>query len=132
MELAEVQAVHAGVECMLFPTNDAQGAVALLERLRDLFGKTTIAADDALRLESLRQAENFRAAAGGAASTSEEFLKQVQGELTFDMGESGWQAGRALELVNKTNQFNLNGRRFSEGEWSTARPGRRFLAAGCL
>jgi FkbH-like protein len=24
---------------------------------------------------------------------------------------------RALELVNKTNQFNLNGRRWSEGEW---------------
>src|ERR1700677_5170 len=43
MELAEVKAVHAGVECVLFPTDDAAGVVALLERLRDLFGKTTIA-----------------------------------------------------------------------------------------
>jgi FkbH-like protein len=26
---------------------------------------------------------------------------------------------RAFELVNKTNQFNLNGKRFSESEWSS-------------
>ncbi len=32
---------------------------------------------------------------------------------------------RALELINKTNQFNLNGRRFTESEWQAhlRRPG---------
>ena len=54
MEVAEVQAAYADMECVVFPKNDPAALNALLRRLRDLFGKSTISSDDALRLESIR------------------------------------------------------------------------------
>ena len=44
------------------------------------------------------------------------FLAEADGKLLFDWRVDPADA-RALELVNKTNQFNLNGRRYTEGEW---------------
>ncbi len=35
--------------------------------------------------------------------------------MTFDFGAGG--EPRVFELVNKTNQFNLNGRRYTEADW---------------
>jgi predicted enzyme involved in methoxymalonyl-ACP biosynthesis len=42
------------------------------------------------------------------ASETETFLQQANAEITVDF-EIGAQDGRVLELVNKANQFNLNG-----------------------
>ena len=47
-----------------------------------------------------------------------DFLAQVEAELTLSPVPVG--DARALELVNKTNQFNLNGRRLSEVEFQAA------------
>src|SRR5262249_4181933 len=44
------------------------------------------------------------------------FLEGHESELALDT-EAETPDPRALELVNKTNQFNLIGRRFSEAEW---------------
>ena len=119
MELGEVAAAHPGIECLRFPKDDPQAAWALFERLRDLFGKPRISAEDSLRASSLRQA----AAAPEAGSPGfEEFLASARAEVTFDLRLDPGDP-RALELVNKTNQFNLNGRRYSDAQW------RRLLAS---
>jgi HAD superfamily phosphatase (TIGR01681 family) len=104
MELAEVAAAHPGIECIRFPGNDYPAAFALLRRLRDLFGKPRVSEEDALRLESLRQGEVFQQA----------------------------EDNRVLELVNKTNQFNLNGVRCAPAEWQArlARPGAVLAVIG--
>ena len=122
MELAEVAAAHPGIECVLFPKNDYAAGLAMLRRLRDLCGKERVSSDDALRLESIRQGATFRVQAA-AAATPESFLAQAEAALTFDFGCAG--EPRVLELVNKTNQFNLNGRRYTEAEWRnlTSQPG---------
>lgn len=122
MELAEVAAAHPGIECLRFPGNDYPAAFAFLRRLRDLFGKPRVSEEDALRLESIRQGEVFQEAAGGAAP--ETFLQQAGAEITIDF-ETGAEDKRTLELVNKTNQFNLNGVRVTPAEWQArlARPG---------
>ena len=60
MELAEVAAVHPGIECVLFPKNDYAAGLAMLRRLRDACGKERVSSDDALRLESIRQGAAFR------------------------------------------------------------------------
>jgi FkbH-like protein len=113
MELGEVAAAHPGIECVLFPKDDPEAAWAVLERLRDLFGKPRISSEDGLRASSLRQA----AAAPEAGSPGfEEFLAGAQAEVTFDLRLDVTEP-RALELVNKTNQFNLNGRRYSDVQW---------------
>ena len=114
MELAEVAAAHPGIECVLFPKDDYAAGLAMLRRLRDACGKERVSSDDALRLESIRQGAAFRVQAA-AAATPESFLAQAEAVLTFDFGCAA--EPRALELVNKTNQFNLNGRRYTEADW---------------
>lgn len=114
MELAEVEAQHPGIECVLFPKQDSVAALQMLRRLRDLCGKDKVSSDDMLRLASIRQGAEFRQQAeGGAAPDS--FLEQAQAVVTFDFSAAG--EARTLELVNKTNQFNLNGRRWAEADW---------------
>lgn len=121
MELAEVKAAYPDVECFLFPKNDPAALEALLRRLRDLFGKSTISRDDALRLESIRAGATLRAAEQQVAGSAEDFLKEANAGITFEFGS---REPRVLELVNKTNQFNLNGVRYTEPEWAEglARP----------
>jgi FkbH-like protein len=129
MELAEVAAAHPGIECVLFPRNDYPAGLAMLRLLRDRCGKERVSKDDALRLESIRQGAAFREQVKGG-STAEGFLEQIGGVVTFDFGAAG--QPRVLELVNKTNQFNLNGRRHTEGDWHalTSAPGAVLVAVG--
>jgi FkbH-like protein len=46
----------------------------------------------------------------------EAFLEQAAPEFNFDFSKHPAD-DRALELINKTNQFNLNGRRVSDAAW---------------
>lgn len=120
-ELAEIGAVFPGIECRLFPgAKEPAKAMALLAELRDLFGRHTISEEDLLRSSSLAAAgEAFPAAGTG---TNDELLATAQAEITFDLSKSDLD-GRVLELVNKTNQFNLNGRRYTRAEWLEAAQG---------
>lgn len=127
MELAEVAAAHPGIECIRFPTSDDRGGYRLLRQLRDLFGKQRLSAEDSLRLESIRRGAAFQQEAAADASP-ESFLAQAQAKVVFDFDADG--DPRVLELVNKTNQFNLNGKRYTEADWkeNLSAPG-SFLAA---
>jgi FkbH-like protein len=115
MELAEVKTTHPQVECILFPKDDYKAVYVLLTHLRDLFGKTSISKEDSIRLESIRHAANFRENVDDPQS-ADEFLRQADAELKLSLQKVPSDP-RALELVNKTNQFNLNGKRMSEAEW---------------
>jgi FkbH-like protein len=117
MDLAEVKAAHPGAECLRFPRENPQAAYELLERLRDLFGKERISQEDSLRTASLRSnVTSQRGLDEPSSGASQEFLRQIGGKLIFSSDKQPPDF-RALELVNKTNQFNLNGRRFQEAEW---------------
>lgn len=115
MDLAEVKSIHPEVECILFPREDYKAIYELLERLRDLFGKSAMSEEDSIRLESLRRAEPLRERSGNKTSP-DDFLAQAEAELKLSFRKSPPDP-RALELVNKTNQFNLNGRRYTEAAW---------------
>lgn len=114
MELAEVAERFPGIHTFRFPAEDDAAALALLRELRDRLGRGSVGADDALRLESLRSGAGFRSEAG--ASDPEAFLAGLEAEVGLDFRRPPPDA-RPLELVNKTNQFNLNGRRLGEAEW---------------
>jgi FkbH-like protein len=118
MELAEVKAVHPRVECLLFPKSDAAAILDLQYRLRDLFGKRRITQEDTIRQESIRVAEEFRAVSSNRNVVSDVFLLQAEAELTFHVQKHPLDP-RAIELVNKTNQFNLNGKRYTDASWLT-------------
>ena len=115
MELAEVAAAHPGIECIQFDGKDYAAVYQVLRRIRDLFGRPKISAEDQIRLASIRQTASFQEAASEA--TPEHFLKQTQAVVHIDVNVPT-KDSRALELVNKTNQFNLNGVRYTESDWA--------------
>lgn len=55
IELAEVQAAHPQIECILFPKDDPVAAMELFYRLREIFGKA--GSEDGLRLTSISQCD---------------------------------------------------------------------------
>jgi FkbH-like protein len=97
----------------LSPPQNEDDLWAFLVALRAAFGKAEVSPEDTLRLDSIRSAQALRSAhetAGGEG----EFLAQIGGTVEFGTGPV--HAARALELINKTNQFNLNGRRLTEAD----------------
>jgi FkbH-like protein len=114
-EVAEVQASFPELVCRVFPRNDAAAAWALLHELRDLFGKSSVSEEDSIRLRSIREAVVWRQESGGSGAPSDDFLRSAEARICFDSGRTD--DARAFELVNKTNQFNLNGKRYTESEW---------------
>ncbi len=116
MELAEVKAAFPEIECILFHAADPQGIWDLIRHLRTTFGKSTISAEDGLRLQSLRSAAESRDIIEDSRASLDDFLRSANATMFFDLSKPA--EPRAFELLNKTNQFNLNGRRYSESEWS--------------
>jgi FkbH-like protein len=116
MELAEVRAAFPEMVCRVFPKGDPRGIWELLAELRTSFGKPEVTKEDALRLSSIRDAAVWRNEGGSGESNSDDFLRSAEAWIAFECGQPSRDA-RAFELVNKTNQFNLNGVRFSESEW---------------
>jgi FkbH-like protein len=117
MELAEVDAAFPAMECLLFPKNDPKAFWELLKHLRRIFGKSAVTDEDLLRLRSIRTASPFRSRSSDAVGSQDDFLREAEAGILFTMGRRPGDA-RALELVNKTNQFNLNGRRWTDAAWA--------------
>ena len=118
MELEEVREAQPDIECLLFPKDDYARALSFLNRLRDLFGKPSLSEEDKFRLESIRVNQQLSKTNGDAGSP-EHFLANLDATLTLEYNPSA-NDRRVLELVNKTNQFNLNGIRYTEAEWQAA------------
>ena len=115
MELAEVAAKHPDITTVPFPATDPNAVAATLNQLASLFWREQVDAEDRLRLSSLRSAAEVEQTRR-RAQDEPSFLRDLAGRITIRAGHS-WQEPRTLELVNKTNQFNLNGRRFDEAQW---------------
>jgi len=116
LDLAEVKAAHPGIECRLFPREDDAAAYQLLGELRDLFGKECVSAEDEIRLQSIRASQSAEQNGELHGASQEQFLQEANGKLTVGFSDGGANA-RALELINKTNQFNLNGKRQTGTSW---------------
>jgi FkbH-like protein len=114
LELAEVQQAHPTLDCRQFAP-DPNRVSDLVSELADLFGKASDSEEDRLRLKSLRVVAEVRAE-NGAQQSLEQVLAGAEGVLTI-LAVTYPPDPRALELVNKTNQFNLNGCRWNETEW---------------
>jgi FkbH-like protein len=117
MEVAEVQRAFPEMECLVFPKADFPAFLGLLSHLRNRFAKAAISEEDSIRIESIRNSSAFREQSGGERNSLDEFLQEAEGRLTFDLGKPV-QDARAFELINKTNQFNLNGKRYDESAWA--------------
>lgn len=115
MELEEVKQAFPLITCLLFPGKNPNKVWSLLGELRDLFGKPVLTEEDTLRQASVRTSARLQDM-GAEAAGSPEFLGSLDGRVTISWHVDSTDK-RPLELINKTNQFNLNGKRVGEGEW---------------
>jgi FkbH-like protein len=116
MEVAEVHAAFPQMECIVYPKSNYQAIWDLFKRLRDIFGKEAVSYEDIIRLRSIRATSALRSSAQEGELDADDFLLKADASITFCLGPSAGD-NRAFELINKTNQFNLNGKRFSESDW---------------
>lgn len=117
----EVEEVRKGVpelRCFLFPKQKPGAILKLIFELRDLFGKEFVSHEDALRLESIKHGAEITEQLASSEEGYEDFLREIKPKLTL-FNQAGVFDKRAFELINKTNQFNMNGLRCSEHEWKT-------------
>ena len=119
MELSEVQSVYPDVTALRFTPQDPAAVWTLLTTLRQLFGKPYVHAEDKLRASSIRAGAAVRTATHTHPDGNTEFLGSLAGRVSIDCRAAGADK-RSLELINKTNQFNLNGIRITDGEWLEA------------
>lgn len=116
MEVAEVRAAFPQMECIVFPKGDYRAIWDLLKQLRDCFGKGVVSPEDEIRLSSIRASSILRSHLQGRGPGADNFLRSAEATITFSLRPDASES-RAFELINKTNQFNLNGKRLSESEW---------------
>jgi FkbH-like protein len=117
LEIAEVSAAHPGIHCRRFPADHLSSFALFLAELREMFAKETIHEEDSIRAQSLRTRSELLESAKHA--DPETLLRDLKSELVFDLSADPSDQ-RALDLVNKTNQFNMNGRRINEPQWKQA------------
>lgn len=113
LELEQVKAAFPAMECVLFRRDDP----SFLIGLRNRFGKRAILEEDALRASSLREGQTLRQHAASNA-TLDTLLAGAKAKMVLRWSKQPPDP-RALELINKTNQFNLNGIRYTEADWRT-------------
>jgi len=126
VELAEVTSAVEGVTCLAFPTKD-EDLPTFLDRLAVLFDRRSVTAEDAKRTELYRRRVAAHPPTEGVGLV--DFLKDLGMVLTMrDRTNDDWK--RAHQLINKTNQFNLNGRRMDESQVASVLTdgGRMFTA----
>jgi FkbH-like protein len=116
MEIYEVKAAFPEMDCRLFPTNNYPAIWQLLNDLRNTFGKSIVKEEDALRLRSIRSANTQQEEERAGETSADDYLKKAEAIITFNHDMTADHV-RVFELVNKTNQFNLNGQRLTHSEW---------------
>lgn len=125
LELAEVGQVFPHLTCLQATPDNEPVMLQLLVRLRELFGKETVSAEDRLRRSSLQAAAVF--SGDSSVHSAEDLLASLNAIVTFSRCSSGDADTRSLELINKTNQFNLNGRRIDVAAWQSRLSNPRYL-----
>lgn len=128
VELQEVSQVLPTVQCLAFPTHD-DGLPGLLADLNRRFGRRDITAEDRGRTDLYRRRLEGMVPQMVDGADLQDFLRDLRMRLILHDRSSGDRA-RAVQLINKTNQFNLNGRRTTDEEVQAvlARGGRLLSA----
>ena len=114
IEIEEVKSKLPSVSCITFPQKN-EAFPKFLEQLQNKFDIPTITSDDKNRTELYKTRTKAIQTSHEEGSDLKNYLRTLNMELTIQIGsENNFQ--RALQLINKTNQFNLNGKRLTEEE----------------
>lgn len=111
IEIAEVSTALPEVECFAFP-EDVNTLPSLLNQLEQQMNLGMATDEDKSRTELYKLKQQAEETKAGFASL-DEYLASLQMQLMVqEVGEGN--ISRVVQLINKTNQFNLNGIRITE------------------
>ena len=114
LELTEVALALPSVHCVQFPLK-ADALPDFLSSLATLFARREVTAEDLARTELYRRRLEGMIPSSLNGADITRFLRELGMTLTIHDRSQGDRA-RAVQLINKTNQFNLNGRRLTEAD----------------
>lgn len=123
VELEEIKHKIPAVTLVRTPT-DTQDWKEVFNQLQNLFSTWHLTEEDRTRNESYKNEKTRKQFLEkvkedtlelGTLQDDFSYLKNLKLEIIFN--EMGFDDPRSLELVNKTNQFNLTGERISVDEW---------------
>ena len=114
VELAEVASALPQVTCLTFPSS-ADEFPGLALKVSRLFPRGVVTTEDRERTALYRRRLEGLAPSEVAGGDLEAFLLGLDMELSIH-DRTHANGSRAVQLINKTNQFNLNGMRLSEAE----------------
>lgn len=112
-EIEEVRSRLPGVECWLFPKDAPDAAMRLLSGI-DSLRAATATVEDLVKTEQYRT-EAERNALKSSSASLEEYLNSLGIEVAVSVNDAA-HISRIAQLTNKTNQFNLTTRRYSESD----------------
>lgn len=129
VEIAEVSGALPAVTTVQFPSS-ASGLVELMAQISSAFHRSQVTAEDRDRTGMYRRMLDGMVPQQVAGSDVTAFLADLDMKLTIHDRSTGDRA-RAVQLINKTNQFNLNGvrRQDTEVEATLAAGGRLITAS---
>jgi FkbH-like protein len=112
VELQEVSQELPAVRCVAFPKQD-EGLPAVLAELSGHLARRELTAEDKTRTEMYRRRLEGMVPSEAAGADLEGFLRDLKMKLTLHDRSTGDRT-RAVQLINKTNQFNANGARVTD------------------
>ncbi len=106
-ELMEVSTKLQQVECLKFP-KDADGFSVFITNLSKLFNQNLLTDEDKKRTDLYKRRVKSIVPRVTSEESLNSFLLSMEMELNIE-NRSNSNFDRALQLINKTNQFNING-----------------------
>ena len=116
IEIAEVSSALPQIKCILFPSQDDQLPI-FFDQLADCFKRSNVSSEDSQRTEMYRRRMEIteQLPLDDKGGDLRSFLTDLSMELVI-YDRSRGDRDRAIQLINKTNQFNLNGIRISDAD----------------
>ena len=129
VELAEVNTALPGITCILFDT-ESEKFGKVLDEIQRLFPPASFSAEDEQRTAMYKTRIKSQPPSNSEGADITDFLCSLDMKLTIEE-RSLDDCQRAIQLLNKTNQFNINGRRLDEADVISlvAAGGRIFTAS---
>ena len=118
LEVEEVRTALPDVRVLTFPDRD-DGLPEFLDSVATIFGQRAVTEEDRSRTELYRRRADTASPSIEAGADLTAFLASLDMRLTIHDRSSG-DRSRAVQLINKTNQFNANGRRWTDAEVDAA------------
>jgi FkbH-like protein len=112
-EIEQVRGALPMVDCYEFDARQVDSALSLLSRISDL-NTWSLTAEDLAKTEQYQQ-KSQREASSVAAITLDDYIQSLEIRIEVGINRVA-QIQRITQLTNKTNQFNLTTKRFTEAE----------------